>query len=95
MISTNPTDWENDQPIETNPDLSLWNWVSTIYEERFFFYNKKKLKDKKNNINESLTKTRMEVLKKAQEELGFLNVWSPDGRIMYKNSSNEVAVLYI
>lgn len=61
---------------------------------RKIFYNKKKLKGKKLSITESLTKKRMEYLKKAQDEKEFRNVWSSDGRIMYKNDNNEATVYY-
>lgn len=58
------------------------------------FYNKKKLKGKKLSITESLTKKRMEELKKAQQEFDFRNVWSSDGRILYKNANNETTLYY-
>ena len=51
------------------------------------FYNKKKLKGKNISITESLTKVRMQALKEAQEEKGFKNVWSADGRIMFKDGT--------
>ena len=53
---------------------------------RKVFSNKKKLKGKTVSITESLTAKRMEILKKAREELGFKNVWTYDGNIMIKMS---------
>ena len=38
-------------------------------------------------VRESLTKKRMEALKKAREEHGFVNVWSSEGKILYKDVS--------
>ena len=45
----------------------------------------KKLKGKNISITEGLTKKRMEVLKKAREDHGFENLWSSEGRILYKD----------
>ena len=61
---------------------------------RKIFYSKKKLKGKKISITESLTKVRMEALRKSQEEFGFCNVWLSDERMIYKGGSNEFTVFY-
>ena len=45
------------------------------------FKKKRKLEEKRINITESLTKTRMENLQKAREEHIFWNVWSNNGKI--------------
>ena len=38
-------------------------------------------------VTESLTKKRMEALKKAREDHAFENVWSSEGKILYKDIS--------
>ena len=60
------------------------------------FKNKRKLKEKRISITESLTKTRMEKLQKAGEEHSFRNVWTNDGKILYIdiNDHNRVKVFY-
>ena len=63
--------------------------------QRKIFYSKKKLKGKKISITESLTKIRMEALKKAQQEFEFCNAWLSDGSILYKDGSNKVTVFMI
>ena len=46
--------------------------MARCHIQRNIFYNKKKLKSKKNSTNESLTKTRMVVLKKSIGRVGIL-----------------------
>ena len=46
------------------------------------FKNKRKLKEKRPSITESLKKTRTEKLQKAREEHGFRNTLSNDGKIL-------------
>ena len=59
------------------------------------FRNKKQLKGKKMSIIESLTELRMSKLKEARDEFGFSNVWSTDGRILYKEEgSDQIRVYY-
>ena len=60
------------------------------------FKNKKKLKGKSISVTESLTKKRMEALKKAREDHGFENVWSSEGNILYKDVSegNKIKVYF-
>ena len=60
------------------------------------FKNKRKLKEKRISITESLTKTRMEKLQKAGEEHSFRDVWTNDGKILYIdiNDHNRVKVFY-
>ena len=55
------------------------------------FSNKKKLKGKKLLIIESLTVYRMKLLDEARQKYGVRNVWTYDGRIMYKEN-NEIFV---
>ena len=49
----------------------------------------KKLKGKSISVTEILTKKRMETLKKAREDHGFENVQSSEGKILYKDVSEE------
>ena len=43
-----------------------------------------------------LTKKRMEALKKARKDHGFENVWSSEGKILYKDVSegNKIKVYF-
>ena len=47
----------------------------------------KNLKEKSISVIKSLTKKRMEALKKAREDHGFENVWSSEEKILYKDVS--------
>ena len=59
------------------------------------FRNKvKKLKGKKISITESLTVSRMEKFKEAQELHRFRNVWTNDGKIFCKLEDNDKPQLY-
>ena len=58
------------------------------------FRNKKRLKGKKISITESLTKTRMAKLNEARDVFGFMNVWTSDGRILYKQDGEERTKIY-
>ena len=59
------------------------------------FRKKKLLKGKQVSITESLTKRRMAELKEAREKHGFHDVWTGDGKILYKdNSDNKIKVFY-
>ena len=59
------------------------------------FRDKKKLKGKKVSITESLTKTRMEALKRIQEEFEFYNAWTYDEKIIYKDvNDNKIKTYY-
>ena len=60
---------------------------------RKVFYNKKKLKGKNISITESLTKFLMEKLQEARELYDRKNVWTYDGRIMFK-VNDEVEIFY-
>ena len=55
------------------------------------FSNKKKLKGKKLLITESLTVYRMKILNEARQKYGVRNVWTYDGRVMYKEN-NKISV---
>ena len=56
--------------------------------------NKKYLKCKGKSITERLTAFRMQKLKNARDEHGFLNIWTVDGKIMFKNSDNGKPNVY-
>ena len=59
------------------------------------FRKKKLLKGKQVSITESLTKRRVAELKEAREKHGFHDVWTSDGKILYKgNSDNKIKVFY-
>ena len=55
--------------------------------------NKKCLKGKGRSITESLTAFRMQKLKNARDGR-FFNVWTVDGKIMFKNSENGKPNVY-
>ena len=59
------------------------------------FRKKKLLKGKQVSITESLTKRRMAELKEAREKHGFHDMWTSDGKILYKdNFDNKIKVFY-
>ena len=73
--------------------------TSVLSREEFWcrvFKNKKKLKGKSISVTESLTKKHMEALNKAREDHGFENVWSSEGKILYKDVSegNKIKVYF-
>ena len=51
------------------------------------FKSKKNLKAKNISITESLTGYRMTVLNEARQKFGFKNVWTYNGRIIYKHNN--------
>ena len=54
---------------------------------------KRKLKGTGKTITKSFTRKRIGQLNDAREKYGFNNVWSYDGKILYK-INNEVKVYY-
>ena len=48
------------------------------------FSNRKKLKGKKLLTTESLTVYRMKLLDEPKQKYGIRNIWTYDGRVMYK-----------
>lgn len=54
------------------------------------FYKKKRLYGNKISIIESLTKGRVIQLKKAQEDLGFKNVWISDCKIKFTEGKKVI-----
>ena len=65
-------------------------WVAEkiIRRQKVFKSKRKKLKAKNISITESLTRYRMSVLNEAREKYGFKNVWTYNGRILYKDSND-------
>ena len=63
-------------------------------DRRKVFSNKKKLKDSGISITESLTARRMEELSKARNEHRFKNVWTIDGKILFKENGSNKATLF-
>ena len=57
------------------------------------FASKRRLKGTGVSITESVTAKRMEQLNKAREERGFTNVWTNDGKILFKRS-NKIKIIY-
>ena len=76
----------------TKQDLLEWNLLDTIVRGRVF-REKRKLKGTRKNITENLTTKRIGQLNVERENYGFNNVWSCDGKILYK-TNNEVKVYY-
>ena len=58
------------------------------------FRNKKLLKENNISVTESCTPKRMEHLKIAREQHGFANVWTLDGKIMFKGNDGNPKVYY-
>ena len=60
------------------------------------FKSKRKLKGKNISITENLTGYRIGVLNKAREKFGFKNVWTYNGRILYKdnNDGQKIEIYY-
>ena len=58
------------------------------------FRNKKRLQGKKMSITESLTGLRISKLKEARDKFAFRNVWSTDGRIIYKEEGSDQTRVY-
>ena len=60
----------------------------TLYTTRNKIYsNKKKLKGKNFLITESLMFRRYHLLKEAQGKYGVNNIWTSDGRILFKQNN--------
>ena len=77
---------QKDDPNKVRPAIDKL----TRYNDRNkIFRNKKRLKGKKMLITESFTGLRMSKLKEARDEFGFRNVWSTDGRILYKEEGSD------
>ena len=66
------------------------------YNDRHKVYlNKKRLKDSRISITESLTAYRMGQLNKPRDEHCFRNLWTHNGKILFKeNGSNSTKLFY-
>ena len=53
-----------------------------------------KLKSQKTSVTESLTKTKMDNLKQDKKTYGFTNVWTSDGKIIFKSNFNAKPQVY-
>ena len=58
------------------------------------YTNKKLLKETKVSIADSLTAHHVAKLKEAKKKFGFDNVWSNDGRIIYKDNGDDKTKIY-
>ena len=54
---------------------------------KIIFSNKKQLQKTQFSIIESLTVERMGILKETRQKHQFRNVWTADGKILYKNGN--------
>ena len=63
-------------------------------DRKKIFGSKKNLKGKKIAITESLTVTRIKKLNEARERYNFNNVWTSDGKILYKDWSGNIIIYY-
>ena len=80
---------KRDSSSKPRPVIVKFAWYN-ICEK--VFKSKKKLKGK----NISITGYRMSVLNEAREKFGFKNVWTYDGRILYKdnNDGQKIKIYY-
>ena len=58
------------------------------------FSKKKLLKGTGISVKESLTLKMLEHLKKVREQHGVANVWTLDGKIMFKGNDGNLKVYY-
>ena len=58
------------------------------------FRNRRKLKEQKISIIESLTKIWMDKLRQAKETYGFANAWTNDAKILFKSDCNAKPQVY-
>ena len=63
--------------------------------ERMYLTERKKLKGKNIVITESLTATRMKKLKEPREIQYFKNVWTSDGKTVFKNGLGSTGLFYV
>ena len=79
----------------SKPRLLIIKFAPYNIREKVFKI-KKTLKDRNISITESLTRYRMSVLNEAREKYGFRNVWTCDGRILYKdnNDGQKIKIYY-
>ena len=61
---------------------------------KIIFLSKKVLKGTQVSITESLTAKRMGILKEAREKHQFQNLWTRDGKTLYKDGNDNKVKLY-
>ena len=71
---------ENQNNKKTRSIIIKFVWYNCSWRT---FLNKKKLKNTGISITESLTAKRMEMLINPEEQLGFRNIWTLDGKSYY------------
>lgn len=82
-------------PPKTNKNRPIIVKFSRYHTRNRVFKKKKQLKGHQMSITESLTKRRMGELNDARNQHGFENVWTSDGKILFKDSvENKVKVYY-
>ena len=82
-------------PPKTNKNRPIIVKFSRYHTRNRVFKKKKQLKGHQMSITESLTKRRMGELNEARNQHGFENVWTSDGKILFKDSvENKVKVFY-
>ena len=79
---------------EGNKKIPIIVKFSRYYVKNKGFRNKKQLKGKNFSITESLTKRRMGELTNARNEHGLKNVWTNDGKILYKDATSRKVKVY-
>ena len=67
----------------------LLYWKQKTQNRKYSFQKWKENKRKTVSITESLTKMRMEALKRAREEFEFHNIWTCDGKVMLEVVNNN------
>ena len=84
-----PSDLDKTHPIgqkkasSNEPRAVIVKFASYNTRKRIFL-NKKLLKGTRVSITESLTAKAIRILKEASEKHQFCNVWTADGKILYK-----------
>ena len=63
-------------------------------DRKKIFNSKKKLKGKKITITESLMVTHIKKLNEVRERYHFKNIWTSDGKILYKDGLGKIKVDY-
>ena len=97
-VSVSDIDWSHllgKKHTRSKPHLLSLNLPSTMSVVQFL-ETKKIIKGKVISITENLTKKRIIETKRARETYGFKNVYSQDGKMLYKdvNDRKEIKVFY-
>lgn len=71
----------SDRPPRPRPVIVKFK---AYYDKRAVFTNKRKLKGQTFSISESLTKSRLALLKRAREHFSAGMVWTSDGKVLIK-----------